>query len=35
MRREQPDLAGAFNDFIVRVLADRLDATNHEVAALA
>jgi SulP family sulfate permease len=35
MRREQPDLAGAFNDFIVRILADRLDATNREVTALA
>jgi sulfate permease, SulP family len=34
MRREQPDLAGAFDDFIVRVLADRLDATNREIAAL-
>ena len=34
MRRERPDLAGAFDDFIVRVLADRLDATNREVAAL-
>jgi hypothetical protein len=34
MRREQPDLAGAFTDFIVRVIADRLDATNREIAAL-
>lgn len=34
MRREQPDLAGAFTDFIVRIVADRLDATNREVAAL-
>jgi SulP family sulfate permease len=34
MRRERPDLASAFDDFIVRVLADRLDATNREVAAL-
>jgi SulP family sulfate permease len=34
MRRERPDLAGAFTDFIVRVIADRLDATNREIAAL-
>jgi|HubBroStandDraft_5_1064220.scaffolds.fasta_scaffold24063_2 SulP family sulfate permease len=34
MRRERPDLAGAFDEFIVRVLANRLDATNREVAAL-
>jgi SulP family sulfate permease len=34
MRREQPDLAGAFTDFIIRVIADRLDATNREIAAL-
>jgi sulfate permease, SulP family len=34
MRREQPDLAGTFTDFIVRVIADRLDATNREIAAL-
>jgi sulfate permease, SulP family len=34
MRRERPDLASAFDDFIVRTLADRLDATNRELAAL-
>ena len=34
MRREEPDLAGAFTDFIIRVIADRLDATNREIAAL-
>ena len=34
MRRDQPDLAGAFTDFIIRVIADRLDATNREIAAL-
>jgi len=34
MRRERPDLASAFGDFIVRTLADRLDATNRELAAL-
>ena len=34
MRREEPDLAGAFTDFIIRVIADRLEATNREIAAL-
>jgi sulfate permease, SulP family len=34
MRHEKPDLAGAFTDFIVQVIADRLDASNREVAAL-
>ena len=34
MRRERPDLAGAFDDFIVRVLADRIDFANRTVAAL-
>lgn len=34
MRRERPDLASAFDDFIVRTLADRLDATNRELATL-
>jgi SulP family sulfate permease len=34
MRRERPDLAGAFTDFIMRVLADRIDAANREIAAL-
>jgi SulP family sulfate permease len=34
MRRQRPDLASAFDDFIVRTLADRLDATNRELAAL-
>jgi SulP family sulfate permease len=34
LRRERPDLASAFDDFIVRTLADRLDATNRELAAL-
>jgi sulfate permease, SulP family len=35
MRRERPDLASAFDDFIIRVLADRIDIANREVAALA
>jgi sulfate permease, SulP family len=34
MRRERPDLASAFDDFIVRVLADRVESRNREVAAL-
>ena len=34
MRRERPDLASAFDDFIIRVLANRIDAANREVAAL-
>jgi SulP family sulfate permease len=34
MRRERPDLASAFADFIVRTLADRLDAANRELTAL-
>ena len=35
MRRERPDLASAFYDFIVRVLADRIDFANRTVAALS
>jgi CRP-like cAMP-binding protein len=34
MRRERPDVAGAFTDFIMRVLADRIDGANREIAAL-
>jgi sulfate permease, SulP family len=34
MRRERPDLASAFDDFIVRVLADRVENGNREIAAL-
>jgi SulP family sulfate permease len=34
MRREKPDLAGAFTDFIAGIIADRLDATILEIAAL-
>jgi SulP family sulfate permease len=34
MRCERPDLANAFNDFIIRTLADRIDVANREVAAL-
>jgi sulfate permease, SulP family len=34
LRRERPDLAMAFADFIVRVLADRIEFANQEVLAL-
>ena len=34
MRRERPNLASAFYDFIMRILADRIDFANREVAAL-
>jgi len=34
MHRERPDLARAFDDFILRTLADRLDVANREIAAL-
>ena len=35
MRRERPDLADAFDNFIMRTLADRMEAANRAVAALA
>jgi SulP family sulfate permease len=35
MRRERPDLASAFDDFIIQVLADRIDFANRAVAALS
>jgi SulP family sulfate permease len=34
MRRERPDLASAFDDFILRILADRIDFANHALEAL-
>jgi SulP family sulfate permease len=34
MRHERPELASAFDDFIIRILADRIDEANREVAAL-
>jgi sulfate permease, SulP family len=34
MRRERPDLASDFIEFIVRVLADRVETANREIAAL-
>jgi len=33
MRRERPDLASAFDDFIMRVLASRIDFANRAIAA--
>jgi SulP family sulfate permease len=33
MRRERPDLASAFDDFLMRALADRVDAVNRAAAA--
>lgn len=35
MRRERPDLASAFDDFILRVLADRVHFANREIVALS
>jgi SulP family sulfate permease len=35
MRREQPGLANAFEDFILRVLADRITLSERAVAALS
>jgi SulP family sulfate permease len=32
MRRERPDLASAFVEFIVRILADRIENANREIA---
>jgi SulP family sulfate permease len=33
MRRERPDLASAFDDFVMRALADRVDAANRAATA--
>jgi hypothetical protein len=35
MRLERPDLAAAFDDFVLRVLADRVEFANHAIAALS
>jgi sulfate permease, SulP family len=35
MRLERPDLAASFDDFVLRVLADRLEFANHAIAALS
>ena len=34
MRRDRTDLANAFDDFVIRVLTERLDNAYREVAAL-
>jgi hypothetical protein len=34
MRQERPDLASAFDAFVIRTLADRIDSRDREVAAL-
>jgi hypothetical protein len=34
MRQERPALAAALDEYIIPVIADRLDATNREVAVL-
>ena len=34
MRRERPDLAGDFVEFILRIMADRIETANREIAAL-
>ena len=35
VRRERPELASAFDDFILRVLADRVHFANSEIVALS
>ncbi len=35
MRLERPDLGASFDDFILRVLADRVEFANHAIAALS
>jgi sulfate permease, SulP family len=35
MRRERPDIANAFDDFILRVLADRIEFANRQVSSLS
>jgi len=35
MRLERPDLSDAFGDFVMRTLADRIEAANRAAAALA
>jgi SulP family sulfate permease len=34
MRRERPDLANAFDDFILRAMADRVEFANRQVTSL-
>ncbi|HEX2929261.1 MAG TPA: SulP family inorganic anion transporter [Candidatus Binatia bacterium] len=35
MRRERPDLASAFDDFILRILSDRIEFANCQVSSLS
>lgn len=35
MRRERPDLASTFYEFIMRILADRIDSANRAIVALS
>jgi len=35
MRRERPDLASAFDDFLLRVLAERITLSERTVLALS
>ena len=35
LRRERPELAAAFNEFVIRVLAERIDFSNGVVAAMS
>jgi hypothetical protein len=35
MRVERPDLANVFDDFILRILADRIEFANRQIAALS
>ena len=34
MRKERPDLAYAYDDFIVSIMADRVDTANRSLTAL-
>src|SRR6266571_1270815 len=34
MRRERPDLARAFDDFMIRIISDRVDSARRDTAAL-
>jgi hypothetical protein len=34
MREQEPELAAAFHEFVVRLLSDRLDASNRFLEAV-
>ena len=34
MRRERPDLAIAIGDCVIRIVSDRIESANREIAAL-